>query len=108
MEMSKCASKSEPDTCEYYTTIQYDSMCRLLRQKSEPWYGYFNSTTMPITCPFPKGAWEMKGIKIGLSSAFPLLNGFWRFKNRCYGKNKKLNCCFFMEMTVSSHFGRKV
>nr|XP_018909600.1 PREDICTED: uncharacterized protein LOC109038836 [Bemisia tabaci] len=68
--IEKCKDKSNPDTCEYYTTWKFDNFCGL---KVMPFYSLvMEAHTPPMTCPLKKGRYAVKDAKIesGLVAQF--------------------------------------
>uniref|UniRef100_A0A0A9ZIL8 Uncharacterized protein n=1 Tax=Lygus hesperus TaxID=30085 RepID=A0A0A9ZIL8_LYGHE len=103
IELTKCASKQEPETCTYFSTVKYKDTCKMLEAKGEMWSTFAQNAEPPLTCPmkglynFEKSAFD--GDAAG--RAMPGLEGFyWKTKTFTY-VGKKVVSCLILEFSTS-------
>ncbi|KAL1115614.1 hypothetical protein AAG570_005904 [Ranatra chinensis] len=100
-KLSKCASKQEPGTCEYYYTYKSDRFCQALGEANMMWSSFMSKTNITRSCPILPGYYIINGAELDLSTmkSLPITPGF--FKVSCSGiSQKKAYFCVDVQMDI--------
>nr|XP_018909586.1 PREDICTED: uncharacterized protein LOC109038830 [Bemisia tabaci] len=93
--IEKCSDKSNPDTCEYYTTWKFDDFCALRLMPFFP--AFLEAHSPPLTCPFKKGRYVIKDARIDPGLVAPFWGGasnqvLWKQRILLKEKNQLIGC----------------
>ncbi|XP_046672781.1 uncharacterized protein LOC124362385 [Homalodisca vitripennis] len=106
LEMYKCATKDDPNSCEYYFTFRKNKICDMLDSKEETWSYFTKGTDLPEACPFPPKVYNIRDAEMNLKDlrSIPIYSSHWRLINKAY-MNEKLMFCLISEFTLQTTKG---
>ncbi|KAF6210765.1 hypothetical protein GE061_013876 [Apolygus lucorum] len=102
VELIKCASKQEPETCSYFTTVSYKNPCKMFESKNELWSSFVQSSEPPMLCPL-KGLYSFENSVMDAEAAnkkMPGLEGFYWKAKSVFSVGKKQVSCVRMEFLM--------
>ncbi|XP_039300488.1 uncharacterized protein LOC120355828 [Nilaparvata lugens] len=103
MILSKCKSKAD-STCEHYTTLKFEGVCGFVSK----WKSFFGNNTLPSSCPYPAGEYEMRHGKItkDMMQMMPLSDSTWKVVSKGF-KDDRMIACSVMRFSIKREARKK-
>lgn len=101
--LSKCKSRVD-STCEHYTTLKFDGICETVVK----WRSFLGNNTLPSSCPFPVGEYEMSHGKITkeMMQMMPLSEATWKIVSKLF-KDDKMVACTLTKFSIKREARKK-
>ncbi|XP_075210946.1 uncharacterized protein LOC142318265 [Lycorma delicatula] len=95
-ELSKCSSKQDVSTCEYYTRVKMNNVCTMIDKFKD----FMKASTIPNHCPIEAGVYYLNHTQINMQQNFlPLFDSYWKVRNTLV-ENKKVILCVVIEFSM--------